>query len=210
MRLIVERLKLHFVMLRKIVQHLLRSRPALGRSTTRRKCASLLLVPLLAFALDYLFPLSPAPHYSPIVLAADGSVLHAFLNPTQKWRMKTELAEITPALQQAIINKEDRYFRYHFGVNPLAIIQAAGRNLFRAGRTTGASTITMQVARLLEPKERTFGNKLLEILRATQLEAHYSKAEILQLYLNLVPYGGNIEGVKSAALLYFQQPPDYS
>ena len=156
-----------------------------------------------------MFPLPPAPRYSPIVLAADGSVLHAFLNPTQKWRMKTELAEITPALQQAIINKEDRYFRYHFGVNPLAIIQAAGRNLFCAGRTTGASTITMQVARLLEPKERTFGNKLLEMLRATQLEAHYSKAEILQLYLNLVPYGGNIEGVKSAALLYFQQPPDY-
>ena len=184
-------------------------RSVAGRSTTRRKYASLLLVPLLAFALDYQFPLPPAPRYSPIVLAADGTVLHAFLNPTQKWRMKTELAEITPALQQAIINKEDRYFRYHFGVNPLAIIQAAGRNLFRAGRTTGASTITMQVARLLEPKERTFGNKLLEILRATQLEAHYSKAEILQLYLNLVPYGGNIEGVKSAALLYFQQPPDY-
>ena len=91
----------------------------------------------------------------------------------------------------------------------MAIIQAAGRNLFRAGRTTGASTITMQVARLLEPKERTFSNKVKEMLRATQLEAHYSKAEILQLYLNLVPYGGNIEGVKSAALLYFQQPPDY-
>ncbi len=164
---------------------------------------------IACFALDRLFPLPPAPRYSPIVLAADGSVLHAFLNPTQKWRMKTELAEITPALQQAIINKEDRYFHYHFGVNPLAIMQAAGRNIFQTGRTTGASTITMQVARLLEPKERTFGNKLLEMLRAMQLEAHYSKAEILQLYLNLVPYGGNIEGVKSAALLYFQQPPDY-
>ena len=161
------------------------------------------------FLLDRLFPLPPAPRYSPIVLAADGSVLHAFLNPTQKWRMKTELPEITPALQLAIINKEDRYFRYHLGVNPLAILQAAGRNMFRKGRTTGASTITMQVARLLEPKERTVGNKIREILRATQLEAHYSKAEILQLYLNLVPYGGNIEGVKSAALLYFQQPPDY-
>ncbi|WP_234795121.1 penicillin-binding protein 1C [Hymenobacter arizonensis] len=161
------------------------------------------------FGLDLVFPLPRAPLYSPVVLAADGSVLHAYLNPTQKWRMKTELAEITPALQQAIINKEDRYFRYHFGVNPLAILQAAGRNVFRTGRTTGASTITMQVARLLEPKERTFGNKLLEMVRATQLEAHYSKAEILQLYLNLVPYGGNIEGVKSAAMLYFQQPPDY-
>ncbi|MCI1189543.1 penicillin-binding protein 1C [Hymenobacter sp. DH14] len=169
----------------------------------------ILALPFFAFLLDRLFPLPPAPRYSPIVLAADGTVLHAFLNPTQKWRMKTELAEITPALQQAIINKEDRYFRYHFGVNPVAIIQAVGRNIFRKGRTTGASTITMQVARLLEPKERTFGNKLLEMLRATQLEAHYSKAEILQLYLNLVPYGGNIEGVKSAALLYFQQPPDY-
>ena len=172
---------------------------------------------LLAFAalllavvvLDHLFPLPPPPQYSPLVLAQDGTVLHAYLNPTQKWRMKTELAEITPALQTAIIEKEDKYFRYHFGVNPLAILQAAGRNLLGRGRTTGASTITMQVARLLEPKSRTWPHKLLEMARAAQLEAHYSKAEILQLYLNLVPYGSNIEGVKSAALLYFQQPPDY-
>ena len=169
----------------------------------------LVLLVFSALAADRLWPLPPAPQYSPLVLAADGTVLHAYLNPTQKWRMKTELAEITPALQTAIIEKEDRYFRYHFGVNPLAIVQAAGRNLLGHGRTTGASTITMQVARLLEPKERTVGNKLREILRAVQLEAHLSKAEILQLYLNLVPYGSNIEGVKSAALLYFQQPPDY-
>ena len=181
----------------------------MNRQHLLRVVATVVIALALVLGLDRALPLPPAPRYSPIVLAADGSVLHAFLNPTQKWRMKTELAEITPALQQAIINKEDRYFRYHFGVNPLAIVQAAGRNIFRTGRTTGASTITMQVARLLEPKERTFGNKLLEMLRATQLEAHYSKAEILQLYLNLVPYGGNIEGVKSAALLYFQQPPDY-
>ncbi|MBT9393369.1 penicillin-binding protein 1C [Hymenobacter sp. NST-14] len=163
----------------------------------------------LLLGLDRLFPVPPAPQYSPLVLAQDGTVLHAYLNPTQKWRMKTELGEITPVLRQAIIEKEDRWFRWHFGVNPLALVQAAGRNVFGRGRTTGASTITMQVARLLEPKERTFGNKLLEMARATQLEAHYSKDEILQLYLNLVPYGGNVEGVKSAALLYFQQPPDY-
>jgi len=183
------------------------------QNTRRRRLfllsGGLLLVAFLAFALDRLFPLPLAPQYSPLVLAQDGTVLHAYLNPTQKWRMKTELSEITPALQTAIIEKEDRYFRYHFGVNPVAIVQAAGRNIFRKGRTTGASTITMQVARLLEPKERTFTNKLLEMLRATQLEAHLSKAEILQLYLNLVPYGSNIEGVKSAALLYFQQPPHY-
>ncbi len=164
---------------------------------------------VLAFLADRRWPLPPPPRYSPLVLAQDGTVLHAYLNPTQKWRMKTELPEITPALQAAVIAKEDRYFRYHFGVNPVAIVQAAGRNLLGHGRTTGASTITMQVARLLEPKQRTFSNKLLEMLRAVQLEAHLSKAEILQLYLNLVPYSSNIEGVKSAALLYFQQPPDY-
>ncbi|WP_460584958.1 penicillin-binding protein 1C [Hymenobacter arcticus] len=174
-----------------------------------RTALALIALLVLALGADRLFPLPPAPQYSPLVLAADGTVLHAYLNPTQKWRMKTELPEITPALQTAIIEKEDRYFRYHLGINPLAMVQAAGRNLFGHGRTTGASTITMQVARLLEPKERTFSNKLREMLRALQLEAHYSKAEILQLYLNLVPYGGNIEGVKSAALLYFQQPPDY-
>jgi penicillin-binding protein 1C len=179
-----------------------------GRLVYRGLLGTLVVV-LLALAADRLWPLPAAPQYAPLVLAADDSVLHAYLNPTQKWRMKTELAEITPALQTAIIEKEDRYFRYHFGVNPLAIVQAAGRNLLGHGRTTGASTITMQVARLLEPKERTLGNKLCEMLRAVQLEAHLSKAEILQLYLNLVPYGSNIEGVKSAALLYFQQPPDY-
>ena len=134
-----------------------------------KSIGGLLLLPILALLLDRRYPLPPAPRYSPIVLATDGSVLHAYLNPTQKWRMKTELAEITPTLQQAIIQKEDRYFRYHFGINPLAILQAAGRNIFRNGRTTGASTITMQVARLPEPKERTVGNELKEMLRATQL-----------------------------------------
>lgn len=179
------------------------------RGCLRRGGVGLLLGLLSGLVLDRLFPLPPAPQYSPLVLAADGSVLHAYLNPTQKWWMKTELPEITPALQTAIIAKEDRFFRYHFGLNPVAMVQAAGRNLLGHGRTTGASTITMQVARLLEPKARTFPNKLREMLRAVQLEAHYSKAEILQLYLNLVPYGSNIEGVKSAALLYFQQPPNY-
>ena len=174
-----------------------------------RLLAALLGLLLLLLALDRRFPLPPAPRYSSLVLAADGAVLHAYLNPTQKWRMKTELGEITPALRAAIIQKEDRYFYYHFGVNPLAVVLAAGRNLLGRGRTTGASTITMQVARLLTPKERTVGNKLREMLRAVQLEAHFSKAEILQLYLNLVPYGGNVEGVKSAALLYFRQPPHY-
>ena len=76
-------------------------------------------------------------------------------------------------------------------------------------RTSGASTITMQVARALEPGKRNIGSKIMEMFRAFQLEWKYSKDEILQMYLNLVPYGGNIEGVKSASLLYFQKNPDH-
>ncbi|RTQ50739.1 penicillin-binding protein 1C [Hymenobacter gummosus] len=164
---------------------------------------------LLLLGLDRLFPLPPVPPYSPVVLAADGSVLHAYLAPDQKWRLPAELSDITPALREALIAKEDRWFRWHPGINPVALLKAAGRNALGRGRRTGASTITMQVARLLEPKERTVGGKLQEMLRALQLEAHYSKDDILRLYLNLVPYGSNIEGVKSAALLYYGQPPHY-
>ena len=76
-------------------------------------------------------------------------------------------------------------------------------------RTSGASTITMQVARALEPKRRTYFNKLIEVFRAFQLELKYDKDEILQMYLNLLPYGGNIQGVKSASILYFGKNPDH-
>lgn len=167
------------------------------------------LLLLLLGMLDWLFPLPPLPPASPVVLAADGSVLHAYLSPDQKWRLPAALPDITPTLRRALVAKEDRWFYLHPGVNPVALVQAAARNSLGRGRRTGASTITMQVARLLEPKERTVGGKLREMLRAVQLEAHYSKDEILQLYLNLVPYGSNVEGVKSAALLYYGQPPHY-
>src|SRR6185436_16581246 len=83
------------------------------------------------------------------------------------------------------------------------------KNVLRLKRTSGASTITMQVARALEPGDRNIWSKIRESFRALQLEWKYSKKEILQLYLNLVPYGGNIEGVKSASLLYFNKNPDH-
>ena len=123
--------------------------------------------------------------------------------------MKTELEEISPLLQKTIIAKEDRYFYSHPGVNPLAVGRAFFKNVFRMKRTSGASTITMQVARALEPRKRTIWNKFIEMFRAFQLEWKYDKDEILQLYLNLVPYGGNIEGVKSASQLYFKKDPDH-
>jgi penicillin-binding protein 1C len=158
--------------------------------------------------LDCLFPVNTEIAYAPLVKDRNGHVLHAFLAKDEQWRFRTELSEITPELKQAILFKEDKHFYQHFGVDPFAVCRAVFSNLFHHRRMSGASTITMQVARLLRPKERTYGNKLVEMFRALQLETHYSKAEILQLYLNLVPYGSNIQGVKAASLLYFGKSPD--
>jgi penicillin-binding protein 1C len=175
----------------------------------KTKIARIIAVIFLTFiTLDLLFPFRVNPNYSTLITDSEGKVLHAFLNNQDKWRMKTELSEITPTLAKAMIAKEDRWFRWHFGINPLAIVRAGFWNTFTGRRTSGASTITMQVVRLLNPKNRTYLNKFIEILRAFQLEFHYSKDEILQFYINLVPYGSNIEGLKSASILYFQKLPD--
>lgn len=157
---------------------------------------------------DYIFPLKTQLNYSSIILSSNGSIIHAFLNNNDKWRMKTGLDEISHTLRKTIIYKEDKYFYYHPGINPVSIARALFYNILTHKRTSGASTISMQVARMLERKKRSYGNKFIEIFRAFQLEWHYTKDEILQLYLNLVPYGGNIEGVKSASMLYFQKKPE--
>jgi penicillin-binding protein 1C len=163
---------------------------------------------VLLLVLNIVFPPKVNLKYSTLVTDADGTLLHAFLSTDEKWRMFVELKEITPTLRKAILAKEDKYFQYHFGVNPVAICRAAFNNITKKRRTSGASTITMQVVRMLNPDERTYFNKITEILRAIQLEIFYSKDEILQMYLNLVPYGSNIEGIKSASYLYFQKSPD--
>ena len=164
---------------------------------------------VLFFSLHLIFPLDIDISYSKTVLDKDGNVLQSYLTYDDKWRLYTELNEISPMLKKAIIAKEDKYFYYHPGINPFAMSRALFNNVVRHKRTSGASTITMQVARMLQPKKRTYWHKLVEIFRALQLEMMYSKAEILQMYLNLVPYGGNIEGVKSASLFYFQKNPDH-
>jgi len=164
---------------------------------------------LLFLVLNWIFPVPDKVEYSTIVTDNKGEVIHAFLTHDQQWRMKTDLDEISPLLRKTIIEKEDKYFYYHPGVNPLAMLRALGRNLLSWRRTSGASTITMQVARALEPKRRTYWGKLVEVFRAFQLEWKYSKDQILQLYLNKVPYGGNIQGVKSASILYFSKNPDH-
>jgi len=161
---------------------------------------------LVCLLLHLVYPLKVDVEYSKVIYDREGVMLDAYLTSDHKWRMKTELDELSPTLVKAMIAKEDKYFYQHPGVNPFAILRALVRNVSTGKRTSGASTITMQVARMLEPKERSYFNKLKEIGRAFQLELAYSKEEILQLYFNLVPYGGNIEGVKAAGVLYFQKP----
>ena len=164
---------------------------------------------LLFFLLNWIFPLPDKIEYSTIITDNKGEVINAYLTRDQKWRMKTELDEISPLLRKTIIAKEDKYFYSHPGVNPFAVARAFFKNIFRMKRTSGASTITMQVAKALEPGKRNIWSKIREMFRAFQLEWKYSKDEILQMYLNLVPYGGNIEGVKAASLLYFKKNPDH-
>jgi penicillin-binding protein 1C len=147
--------------------------------------------------------------YSTIVLSREGDLLHGYLTSEDKWRMYTELDEITPELKKAIIFKEDKFFRYHPGINPVSILRASANNFRHRKRTSGASTITMQVARMMEPKERNYKNKIIEIFRAFQLELLFSKDEIFQMYLNRVPFGSNIEGVKSAAVIYLGKMPNH-
>src|SRR5436189_1314515 len=175
----------------------------------KRLGISIVAIFLLFLLLNWIFPLHDKIEYSTIVTDNKGEVINAYLTSDQKWRMKTELNEISPLLKKTIIAKEDKYFYSHPGVNPLAVTRAFFKNIFRMKRTSGASTITMQVARALEPRKRNMISKAIEMFRAFQLEWKYDKGEILQMYLNLVPYGGNIEGVKSASQLYFRKNPDH-
>ena len=107
---------------------------------------------------------------------------------------------------QAILTSEDRWFYYHYGINPVSIVTALYDNLKAGEVVRGGSTITMQLARLMEPKARNISNKLIEAFRALQLEQTYSKSEILTFYFNMLPYGGNIVGTAAASRFYFNKP----
>lgn len=168
----------------------------------------LIAVIFLFFIFDLIFPISTQVPYSQIITSQEGDVLGSFLSKDDMWRFKAELKDISPVLIKTVIFKEDRYFYYHVGINPISVVRALFTNIFSGHRVSGASTITMQLARMLEPKDRTYFNKFLEMFRALQLEVHYSKDEILTMYLNHLPYGGNIEGAETASILYFGVKPD--
>ena len=109
-------------------------------------------------------------------------------------------------LHEAILTAEDRWFYYHCGINPVSMATALYDNVKAGEVVRGGSTITMQLARLMEPKARNVPNKLIEMFRALQLELAYSKSEILNLYFNMLPYGGNIVGTGAASRFYFNKP----
>ena len=166
--------------------------------------------------LDALYPLNLDmlnKQKSRILYDRNGEILNMQISDDQIWRFYAAADEIPPRLKQSAIYFEDRYFYYHFGVNPASILRAATYNFTQnftkksEGNVerVGASTITMQVARMMRPKQRSYKNKIIEIFNAFQLEWHFSKDEILGMYFNLAPYGGNIEGVKTAAYFYFKK-----
>ncbi len=148
------------------------------------------------------------PDYSTVVLDTHGKILRAFLNHNEQWCFPPDPNLVIPdKLKKAVLYFEDRYFYYHPGVNPVSLVRALRQNLRSPEIVSGASTLTMQVARLIQPKPRTYLNKGLEILQAVKIEIRYSKNDILNLYLNHAPFGRNIIGYQAAALRYFQKMP---
>ena len=141
-----------------------------------------------------------------VVLDRDDRVLSLLPAPGGVWRFATTIENVSPIFLDTLIRIEDRHFWRHPGVNPLALARAAFQDI-RAGRiVSGGSTITMQAARLLEPRPRNVASKLIEIVRATQLELRFSKREILGIWMSLAPMGGNLEGVRAGALAWFGVP----
>ena len=145
--------------------------------------------------------------FSAAVLDRQGRLLRLALADDERYRLRSRLDTISPAAIEATLLYEDRHFYRHPGVNPGSLLRALRSSYRRQGRPMGASTVTMQLARMrFDLHTRTLAGKLVQIARAVQLERHYSKAEILEAYLNSAPYGGNIEGIGTAALVYFDKP----
>ena len=161
-----------------------------------------LIIVIPAFCLiglDRIYPPnSKGKTWSTVITAKDGTPLRAFADKNGVWRYPVNLTDVSPLYLQALMTYEDRWFYYHPGINPFAFIRAGFQNIFSGKIVSGGSTLTMQVARLLYSNKRTLAGKLLQMLRALQLETHLTKKEILTLYLNLAPFGSNIEGVQTA------------
>jgi len=139
--------------------------------------------------------------------ARDGRTLSVWPAPGGVWRLRTPPEDVAPHLLALLIAAEDRRFYSHPGVDPFALARAAAQWV-RAGRViSGGSTLSMQAARLLEPRPRNLRSKAIEIARALQLEWRHGKRGVLEIWLTLAPQGGNLEGVRAGALAWFGRPP---
>ena len=167
------------------------------------------VVAAAGLALDRIFPpnLERYQDRSTEVVDANGRLLRAFTTGDGKLRLKSTIEDVDPVYLALLKDYEDQRFDSHWGVDPLAIVRAAGLWIARGHIVSGASTLSMQAARLLEPRPRTLPNKIIEAARALQLEWHYSKREVLGIYLTLAPMSGNLEGVRAASLAYFGKEP---
>ena len=182
-----------------------------SRLTLRMKVATVLLLAFTAGALTYL--LLPKPEllsyksYSTAVFDRNNQMLRITLAQDDRYRLYTPIENIAEQFQEATILYEDQYFYEHNGVDYAALARAFWQTYVRKERRIGASTIVMQIARLRwNIPSNTLGGKVEQIMRALQLSRHYSKTELLEAYLNLAPYGGNIEGIGAASLIYFNKP----
>ncbi|RVB40464.1 penicillin-binding protein 1C, partial [Mesorhizobium sp. M7A.F.Ca.CA.004.05.1.1] len=162
------------------------------------------------WALDRAFP-PPLPAeltVSTEVQDRDGELLRAFATPDGYWRLETRLDQVDKQFVDMLVTYEDKRFWDHEGVDVLALARAAGQFATSGRIVSGGSTLSMQLARLIEPREsRSLGSKVKQMLRAIQIERRLSKREILERYLTLAPYGGNLEGVRAASLAYFGKEP---
>ena len=153
-------------------------------------------------------PLGRDLEVSTLVLDRNGKLLRAYLTSEGRWRLPATRDQVDPRYLDALLTYEDKRFYHHRGVDPLAMTRAAFQLVTHGRIVSGGSTLTMQVARLLEPRqERSLDAKLRQAVRALQLEQALSKDEILGLYLTLAPYGGNLEGIRAASLAYFGKEP---
>jgi penicillin-binding protein 1C len=156
----------------------------------------------LLWALDRRFPPAlpdSAASGATVVLARDGRPLRAFADPAGVWRYPVQPEDVAPAYIEALLHYEDRRFHRHAGIDPLALLRAGWQAVRHGSVVSGGSTLTMQVARILEPAPRTVTGKLQQMLRALQLEWRLDKRDILALYLNHAPFGGTLQGVEAAS-----------
>ncbi|WP_313284710.1 peptidoglycan glycosyltransferase PbpC [Pseudomonas sp.] len=166
------------------------------------------LVVALLWLADRIWPLPlPQDDLARVVLAEDATPLWRFADANGVWRYPVQTREVSPYYLDALLTYEDRWFYHHPGVNPLALVRATWQNLSGARVVSGGSTLSMQVARLLDPHSRTLHGKLRQLWRTAQLEWHLSKDEILNLYLNRAPFGGTLQGVAAASWAYLGKSP---